>query len=88
MVVPVEPRAFQIVVERGRAEVVDLHGARIAVAAVRLERLARGAIHEECQVQAEALRTRHRSVDQRLRMTCDQHLRLAFQQHIAWQQAC
>ena len=37
MVVPVEPRALQVVVKRGRAEVIDLDGRRVAFVAVRLE---------------------------------------------------
>src|SRR5579864_6529315 len=54
VVVPVEPRAFQIVVQGGRAEMVDLNLRRVAVAPVRLEWLARFAVPEEVNVETEA----------------------------------
>ncbi len=50
VVVPVKPRALQIVVEGGRAEVIDLHMVRIAITAVGFERLAGVAIHDEADV--------------------------------------
>src|SRR4029079_8968281 len=53
VVVPVQPRTLEVVVERGRAEVVDFDLVRVATLAVRLERLARRTIGKERDVKAE-----------------------------------
>ena len=58
VVVPVQARALQVVVEGRGAEVVDLHVVWIALSAVRLERLARFAIGDEGHVETQGRRPR------------------------------
>src|SRR5258708_22391597 len=82
VVVPVEARALQIVVERGRAEVADLHVRGVAAFAVWLERLARLAIGQECDIKSKSFRARDgRRADGR-GMRCDQDFSLARQQDV------
>ena len=58
VVVPVQARALQIVVEGGGAEVVDLHAVWIAITPVRLEGLARLAIGDEAHIETQRCRPR------------------------------
>ena len=54
VVVPVQARALDVVVERGRAEVVDVHRRGVAAHSVRLERLARHGVGEKRDVEPSA----------------------------------
>ena len=83
VVVPVEPRALQVVVEGGRAEVVDLHADRVSLAAVRLERLARLRVREEVDVETERPRQFQVAGFELRPLRSDQHLRLAAEQDVA-----
>ena len=58
VVVPVQARALQIVVEGGGAEVVDLHVVWVAITPVRLEGLARLAIGDEAHIETQRCRPR------------------------------
>src|SRR5258708_33116179 len=80
VVVPVEARALQIVVERGRAEVADLHVRGVAAFAVWLERLARPAVGQECDIKSKSFRARDRRRADRRGMRGDQDFTLARQQ--------
>src|SRR5207244_7158622 len=74
--------AFQVVVERRRAEVVDAHRIGVAPDAVWLEWFAGVRILEKSQVQAETLSPSQRRVVQRRRVGREENLCLSSQQDV------
>src|SRR5216684_555710 len=82
VVVPVEARTLQVVVERGRAEVIDLDDLGIAIRAVGLEGLARVAIGDEAHIEAEARRARRQRIGDGVAVGGDEHLRFASEEHV------
>ncbi len=77
VVVPVQARALQVVVEGRRAEVRDLDAQRIAFAAVRFERLACLRVGQEGEVETERGRARARGGVEMSAHRRDHHLGLA-----------
>ena len=80
MVVPVEARALEVVVEGRRAEMRDLDTHRVALAAVRFERLARLRVGQEGDVETERPRALVRSRVEMSARRRDHHLGLARKQ--------
>ena len=80
--VPVQARALQIVVQRRRAEVVDVHAQRVAVAAVRLEWLAGERVGEKADVKAKRRSALIGRVVEWPPLRGDEHLGFTSQQHV------
>ena len=84
VVVPIQSGALQVVVERGRAEVIDLDALGVAIAAVRLERLPRVAIRDEGHIEPERLRARRDGLAHALAVSGDDHLCLTREKNVGW----
>jgi hypothetical protein len=87
VVVPVQARTFQVVVERRRAEVIDLHGRGVAAGAKGLERLACVGIGQERDVETERRRAGRNAIREGGTVGGQQDFGLACQQHVAWLEA-